>query len=266
MKRALIIVGMLLAASACLAQRPARQLHAKSQQEVADYNAAFTLRGGAAMEKAADDFAAAYPGSELLPSLYINAMRSYQVEENPGRLLMMGEKALALDPDNPVPLVLTAYVLADSLNATERDRNRKADDVKKYANHALQTMDSGYVAPSSATADQVAAYKAALRSMAYSALGITKLKTGDDSGAERDLKAAADMNSVQPDPYIWYHLSLAQEHRKQYAAALHSVEQAMQLASSNPELQRLAEMEHDKLLDLTAKPRRAPTVPGTSPK
>ena len=218
------------------------------------------------MEKAADDFAAAYPGSELLPSLYINAMRSYQVEENPGRLLMMGEKALALDPDNPVPLVLTAYVLADSLNATERDRNRKADDVKKYANHALQTMDSGYVAPSSATADQVAAYKAALRSMAYSALGITKLKTGDDSGAERDLKAAADMNSVQPDPYIWYHLSLAQEHRKQYAAALHSVEQAMQLASSNPELQRLAEMEHDKLLDLTAKPRRAPTVPGTSPK
>jgi tetratricopeptide (TPR) repeat protein len=100
--------------------------------------------------------------------------------------------------------------------------------------------------------------------MAYSALGIAKLKAGDDAGAEKDLRAAADLNRVQPDPYIWYHLALAQDHRKQYSAALYSVEQALQLASSNPELQRLAEMEHEKLLGLTGKGSRQPAGAGTS--
>ena len=59
--------------------------------------------------------------------------------------------------------------------------------------------------------------------MAYSALGIMKLKTGDDAGAEKDLKTAAELDKVRPDPYIWYHLALAQDHRKKYAAALSSV-------------------------------------------
>jgi uncharacterized protein HemY len=83
--------------------------------------------------------------------------------------------------------------------------------------------------------------------MAYSALGIMKLKTGDDSGAEKDLKTAADLPKVRPDPYIWYHLALAQDHRKKYPAALDSVEQALQLSSANPRLQRLAETEHARL-------------------
>lgn len=266
MKRALFIFAILLSVAAGARGQGPRQPRAGSQQEAADYTASFSLRGGAALEKAADDFAAKYPGSELLSSLYVNTMRAYQLEENPGRVLLMGEKALAVDPDHPVALVMTAYVLADNLNPSERDRNRKADDIKKYAGRALQTIDRAYVPPMTATAEQVAAYKTALRSMAYSALGIMKLKTGDDSGAEKDLKIAADLNRVQPDPYIWYHLALAQDHRKQYSAALHSVEQALQLSSSNPDLQKLAEMEHDKLLELTAKPRRGQGNTGTSPR
>jgi hypothetical protein len=246
------------------ATSPLRQAHARSQQEANDYNAAFAARGGAAMEKASDDFAASYPGSELLPSLYTAAMRAYQAEENANRVLLMGEKALALDPDNTAALVLTAYVLADNLNPADRDHSHKGDEIKKHANRALQVIDSAYIPPAGASREQVAAYKAALRSMAYSALGVMKLKTGDDSGAEKDLKAAAEFNRVKPDPYIWYHLALAQDHRKQYSAALYSVEQALQLASTNPDLQKLAELEHDKLLGL-AKPRRGQGNTGTSP-
>ncbi len=267
MKKAFLIVATLavMTTGAALGQTPVpRQLHAHSQQEADDYNAAFASRGGAALEKAADDFSAKYPTSELQASLYVGAMRAYQQEENTGRILMMGAKALSFDPDNPVALVLTAYVMADNLNATDRDRGRQVDEIKKNATRALQTMDAAYIPPAGATPDQIAAYKAGLRSMAYSALGIAKLKAGDDNGAEKDLKAAAELNRVKPDPYIWYHLALAQDHRKQYSAALRSVEQAMQLASSNPELQRLAEMEHEKLLGLTGKGPKPP-APVTQP-
>jgi Tfp pilus assembly protein PilF len=93
--------------------------------------------------------------------------------------------------------------------------------------------------------------------MAYSALGIMKLKTGDDAGAEKDLKTASELAIVRPDPYVWYHLALAQDHRKKYTAALNSVEQALQLASSNPELQKLAEAEHERLAGLAKGPSNA---------
>ncbi len=93
--------------------------------------------------------------------------------------------------------------------------------------------------------------------MAYSALGITKLKTGDDAGAEKDLKIATELAKFRPDGHTWYHLALAQDHRKKYAAALGSVEQALQLASSDPELQKLAEVEHERLAGLARGPRNA---------
>ena len=98
--------------------------------------------------------------------------------------------------------------------------------------------------------------------MAYSALGIMKLKTGDDAGAEKDLKMATELAKFRPDGHAWYHLALAQDHRKKYAAALNSVEQALQLASSDPELQKLAEVEHERLAGLARGPRNgSPTEP-----
>jgi Tfp pilus assembly protein PilF len=108
-------------------------------------------------------------------------------------------------------------------------------------------VNTGFVPPASATPKQAALYRNAVRAMAYSALGIMKLKTGDDAGAEKDLITALALNKVRPDPYLWYHLALAQDHRRRYSAALNSVEQALQLASSNPELQKLAEIEHERL-------------------
>jgi tetratricopeptide (TPR) repeat protein len=131
--------------------------------------------------------------------------------------------------------------------------------IKRNTARAIQSADASY-GPAAGT-PAAALYKDTLQSMAYSALGIMKLKTGDDAGAEKDLKLAADLGKVKPDPYIWYHLALAQDHRKKYSAALISVEQALQLSSSNQDLQKLAEAEHDRLSGLAKGPRSAGTEP-----
>lgn len=239
-----------------------RPPQAKTQQEFADYNTASAITGGAAMEKAATDFAAKYPQSELRSYLYSRAMHEYQSENNSGKMLAMGEKVLALDPDNSVALVLTATVLADSLSDADQDREQKIAEIRKNANRTLQTVDSSFVPPPTATPEQIAAYKTTLQSMAHSALGIMELKTGDDPGAEKDLKSAADLNKTQPDPYVWYHLALAQDHQKKYPEALASVNQALQYTASNPDLARLAQGEHDRLVALS-KASGAP--PGSAP-
>jgi tetratricopeptide (TPR) repeat protein len=230
---------------------PARP-QARSQQERSDFNAAYALQGAATEEAAAIDFANRYPTSELRRYLYSSAMLQYQRENNPVKMLAMGERVLALDPDNPLALVLTATVLADSLGDRDRDRDKKVSTIKHNASRAIQAAEVGY---SGGTV-----YKTSLQSMAYSALGIMKLKTGDDAGAEKDLKMATELAKIRPDGYAWYHLALAQDHRKKYAAALGSVEQALQLASSDPELQKLAEVEHERLAGLARGPRNPPST------
>jgi tetratricopeptide (TPR) repeat protein len=255
-------------ANAGSASATVKRPQAKTQAEFTDYNAAYALAGGAAAEKAAADFATKYPDSELRTYLYLKAMRDYQQENNPGKILAMGEKVLSLDPDNAVALVLTSTVLADSLSDADQDRTEKIAEIKKNSTHALQVVDTSLVAPENTTPDQVVAYKSTLQAMAHSALGIMELKTGEDAGAERDLSMAADLNKTQPDPYIWYHLALAQEHlavampdkkqqKKKFSEALVSVNLVLQYVNANPDLARLAQGERNRLQQAIADTGRA---------
>ncbi len=233
---------------------------AKSQQEYDDYRSARAANAGAEMDKAARGFAEKYPDSQLRQYLFSRALRQYQRENNPVGMLAMGERVLAIDPGDALALVLSATVLADGLSAVDPDRDAKIAEIKKYAGRALQASGTN-----ERTSSQPELYRTTLESMAYSALGIMKLKTGDDAGAEKDLKTAAEMPQVRPDPYIWYHLALAQDHRKKYRAALNSVEQALQLASANPRLQQMAEVEHEHLNRLARRDKEAPESGGNQP-
>ena len=241
--------GAALAAQQTTAQKPPPQ--AKTQKEFEDYNKAYAVSGGAAVEKAASDFAAAYPNSELRSYLYSKAMHEYQNENNAAKMLETGRRVLALDPDNSIALVLTANVLADGLSDTDADRPQKIAEIRKNSEHALQTIDAGFFAPQNATPEQITEYKNTLRSMARAALGIMELKSNDDAAAEKDLKSAAELGKTAPDPYVWYHLALAQDHQKKYAEALTSITQALQHMGSNADLGKLADGEHKRLLQLT---------------
>ena len=224
---------------------------AKTHAEFNDYNAAYAIAGGAASEKAADEFAAKYPDSELKAFLYAKAMHEYQTENNQPKILSTGQKVLQLDPDNAVALVLTANVLSDTLSDTDTDRDKKVAEIRKNGGHALQLIDANFNPAANATPEQVAAYKRTLQALAHSALGITALKTGDDAGAEKELKAAAEANPSQPDAYIFYHLALAQDHQKKYDEALISVKHAIENAGPNPDIGELAKGEQKRLLTLT---------------
>src|SRR5271168_5033319 len=125
MKRAAIIIAMLgigvwgftpsgLAQSKPAAQSaPAGQAaapagkrppQAKTQEEFAAYKAAAALTDPAAQEKAADDFAAKFPESELRQVLYRALVASFQRANDSDKMLATSQKLLAIDPDDPQAL------------------------------------------------------------------------------------------------------------------------------------------------------------------
>lgn len=267
MKRALLMLAICTAglwaqqAGSSQGQTPAKHVaQAKSAQEFKDYNAAYATSGGAAVEKAADDFAAKYPASELKVFIYEKAMHEYQAENNQPKILATGQKVLKLDPENAIALVLTASVLSDGLNENSPDQQNVAE-IRKNAAHALQILNGDFSPVANATPEQVEAYKKTLQALAHSALGITALKLHDDAGAEKELKAAAAANPAQPDPFVWYHLSLAQDHQNKYSEALASVNQAVQNSASNPDIGELAKGEQKRLLTLTGGSTSAQPAP-----
>jgi tetratricopeptide (TPR) repeat protein len=209
---------------------------AKTHPEFNDYTTAYAAAGGSASEKAADEFSARYPDSELKALLYSKAMHEYQVENNQAKILAMGEKYLKFDPDNPVALVLTANALLDGLGDTDRDREKKIEEIRKHSAHALQTIDTNFVPAADTTPEQVTAYKKAMQFSAHSTLGIVALRTGDDALAETELKAATALNAGPPDPVIWFDLALAQDHQQKYAEALESINKASQYAGADQDL------------------------------
>jgi hypothetical protein len=75
-----------------------RPPQAKTQPEFDAYKAAAGVADAAALEKAADDFAAKFPDSELRIILYKTAMRAYQSANNAEKTEAMGRKVMLDDP------------------------------------------------------------------------------------------------------------------------------------------------------------------------
>src|SRR5271154_4027256 len=195
MKRAAMVLGMLAVTAFVAAQQtttqpkqpaattqqgsaapapPAgkRPPQAKTQAEFDAYHVAVAnQKDPAAMEKAADDFATKFPDSELRVLLYKAAVGGYQNANNGDKMSDMAQKVLKLDPDDPVALIAVSEVIAERTRDTDLDKDQRYDQARKYALHALETIDTDIPVPANATQSQVDAYKGLLRSSAYSVLG-----------------------------------------------------------------------------------------------
>jgi len=293
MKRAAVIVGI-LASTICLSvqcigqTQPAGQPNsptgqaspaakrppqAKTQAEYDAWKAAAANTDPAAMEKSADDFATKFPDSELRVLLYKNTMRAYQNANNSEKVEAIGRKVIALDPDDPEALVSVAEVISERTHDTDIDKDQRYAEGIKLAQRSLQTIDTDVTVPPGATQQQVDAYKASLRSRAYSAIGSIEYNQNNFAAAQGDFQKAID--AVPNDPYVLdvLHLALSMDkqataetdrdkQRAMYTEALKVANRAVDMTKENTPLGTPARHERDRLQQLigTAAPAPAPSA------
>jgi len=227
-----------------------RPPQAKTQPEYEAYQKAVALTDAAAAEKAADDFAAKFPDSELRVMLYKSTMRLYQRAGDSDKTMEVGRKGLALDGDDPELLVTVANELAEKTRDTDLDKDQRLDEAMKMAQKATKTVDTDVSIPPGTPQEQVDGYKGQLRSFAYSIMGTIEFKKDKFPDAETDLRKSIDAFPSQPDPVVVLRLAISLDRQGKYPDALKEANHAVELTQEGTNAGKLARQERDRLNQL----------------
>jgi len=245
---------------AATASTPAQhQPQAKSKEEFEAYNAATSKTDPAQLEVAAAEFVQKFPNSELKELLYVRAMNMYQQQNNSGKVIATGRKAIELNPADPVPLVAVASALVMDTRENDLDRDARYAEAGKDAQSALDNVDTGLQVPPGVPPDRIAAAKANLRSIAYDSLGVVAMNKKDYAAAEQSFQKAADLMKDQPDAVVYLRLSVAQDNQSKYPEALDSANKAVQYAPDGSAEKNLAKQQQARLQKLIAEKAPAAT-------
>lgn len=222
-------------------------VQAKTQAEFEAYKSVLAKSQVDAMEKAADDFAAKFPDSDLRVLLYRAVMHNYTSAGNSEKILETGLKVLTLDKDDPEALIGVAEVQGEHTSPTDLDRDQRMQQAIDNAQHALKTIDTDLVVPTGTAADKVDAYKRYLRSIAWAIVGSIQYKREQFPDAEISLRQSIDADPQEPDAVVILRLALALDQQKKYAQALEEATRAVNLTREDSELGKAARNERDRL-------------------
>ncbi len=241
-----------------------RPPQAKTQPEFDAWKAAAASTDAAGLEKASDDFATKFPDSEIRILLYQNAMRLYQNANNAEKTEAMGRKVLSLDGDNPEALVMVAEVIAERTRDSDIDKDQRFAEATSMAQKALQTIDTDISVPAGTAQEKIDAYKAGLRSQAYSIIGAIDYKKENYAAAQEDLQKSIDAYPSDPAPVDILRLALALDKQGKYPEALKVANRVVEMTKDDTVVGTTARHERDRLQQLTG--GAAPAPPQSPPK
>jgi tetratricopeptide (TPR) repeat protein len=224
-----------------------------SQEEYAAYQAAVKVADPAECEKAANDFAAKYPASEVRTIVYRAALTRYEQANNSDKTVEVAKKVLAIDPDDPEALVAVAQVEADQTKDDSLDKDQRLADARKGAERALVTVDTD-IPTGGYPEEQLRNYKNFIRSQAYFVIGTAAFKAGNWPEAETNLKKSIDALPQSPDVIAVYRLALALDFQNKIPEALKAAQQAVDLTKDAPDSPagKAARQEQDRLMKYSA--------------
>ena len=238
---------------AAASQKPHLPIKAKTHEEYVEYQAAIAKKQDPeAMAKAAADFAAKFPDSDVRVLLYRASMKAFRQSSDAAKMMDAATKVLALTKDDPEALLAVAQVQEEHTSAMDLDRDQRMEEALANAQHALATIDTDLVVPVNTPPDSVGPYKKLLRASALAIVGTVQYRREQYEQAESTLRQAIDANPSNVDPVVVLRLALALDQQKKYQDALQQANRAVELTKEDSDAGRLARTERERLTALIA--------------
>ena len=191
-------------------------------------------------------------------------MRLYQNANNAEKTEAMGRKVLGFDGDDPEALVIVAEVIAERTHDSDIDKDQRFGEAITMAQKATQTVDTDIQVPAGTPQEKIDAYKALLRSNAYSIIGTIEFKKENYAAAQENLQKSIDAypaTRIRWSFSVWRWRSI---NSRKYPEALKVANRAVELTQDNTVIGTPARRERDRLQQLTG--GAAPAQPQAPPK
>lgn len=239
-----------------------RPPEAKTQEELKAFQEIYQRKTGPELETGAGEFAQKFPDSQLTLLLYRSAMMTYDSANSADKSIEMGRKLLSLDPNNPEALMIVGSNLAQHTRDTDLDRDERLAEAQRSLEKALQTLDTDLMLPVNMPPEQGTAIRTAMRAQVYGALGVVQLAKKDYAAAEKFLQQATQLAGT--DPALWLRLAYVLDKEEKYKEALGPAQSCIQFSAEEPQINTLCKQELARLNQLAAAPPK-PAAPPTAP-
>jgi tetratricopeptide (TPR) repeat protein len=153
-----------------------------------------------------NDFLQKFPTSRYDESVYAGLVQAYFQKQDWKDFYAVGDKALALYPDDATILTITGWVIPHVFNPADADAAKNLDKAERYEKHAIEVIGA-MPKPAGLSDDQFAQSKAALLSEAHSGLGLVYFRLQKSAESVSELQQATQA-SASPDQTDFYVLGL----------------------------------------------------------
>jgi tetratricopeptide (TPR) repeat protein len=238
-----------------------RPPEAKSAEELKAFQEVYARKAGPELESGAGEFSTKYPDSQLTVLLYRAAMYAYEAANNPDKLIEMGRKMIALDPNNPEALLGAGSTLAEKTRESDLDRDERLAEATRYLEKALQTIETDLMLPATMTIEQATAIRNQMRGQIYGGLGEVEMGKKNYAAAEKNFKQASEL--AGGDSRVWLRLAFVMDKQGKYKEAITPANNCIQRSSDEPVVNGLCKQELQRLNQLTATAPARPAAPTT---
>lgn len=259
MRRSVITIVSMLAASAAFAQAPNSNKEVavkktktgpgpKSGGEQAAVKALLEAQNPDDAIKAADNLVTKYPDSDFKSFALEREGEAYQQKNDNTKAIVFGEQALQADPKNFDADNLLANVTAATTRPTDLDKDQKLAKADKYAHDSLDALNGER--PWLYGEAQWPKVKAIAMGQAYQALGEVALLEKKDDEAIADFQKGIDASS---DPLLMLRMGRALANEKKFDDAISWDDKVISAADAPPQFKKIAQDDKTRFQQMKGK-------------
>lgn len=156
--------------------------------------------------KLGEAFVQKYPTSHYGEAVFAGLVHAYYAKQDWKSFYASGDKALALNPDDPSVLVIIGWVIPHTLNTKDPNASDDLDKSEKYEKHAIEVIGK-MPKPASMTDEEFSQTKTTLLSQAHSGLGLDYFRRQQSEDSAKELQQATQSEAA-PDPTDFFVLGL----------------------------------------------------------
>lgn len=182
-----------------------------------------------------EQFLQKYPESPYTWGLCRRASESYRQMNNYAKAIEYGERAVVLNPQDPLGMILVADALAEGSSPNAPDFEEKLARGERYARQALELLPeflSKLPPPPSLTPEQMEVQKKLAEAQPHATLGYIHLLRKENAEAEQELVKAIELAAAQPNQMDYLRLGRAYYLQDKYEEAIATFRKAVAMGGA----------------------------------